>query len=161
MQKYRGTENDTIYRLLQRRSSAIRAGDLYATFNFKRHNITKKECKKMHVRTKSMACGKIFTEVLFKIIDDIVDNNITLRIPVYEEKEAHIGMEAITGNDFEKMYLRGDFGDLDPVKANFTGYRIYISYKSWNGNRHKQLLRISKSWLDKITENLNNGKIYY
>lgn len=160
-QRCRGTEKDTIYRLLQRHSSSLRAKDLYANFNFKRCNITVKEYRQMHASSKRLACARIFTEAFFKIIDDIVDNNITLRIPVYEGKEAHIGMEAITGDDFERMYLRGDFGDLDPVTSNFTGYRPYISYTSWNGNRHKQPLRISKNWLNKITEHLNNGKVYY
>ena len=91
--------------------------------------------------------------VLF--VDDILENNITFKIPYYN---AEIHMEKISGENFKKARSRGAFEDIDFLKTNFTAYRPCL-YMYGKRTRSK-IIRMHKAYTKKLDEYTNNGKIY-
>lgn len=161
MQKPVGTENDSTYHIIQKRSTFVRAADLFNKYKTERLKMSNIDCIKMKCSSRRRACVKIFTIVFQKIVEDLVENNIILRLPMFEDTPAEISMDRIEGDEFERRYLDGQFFDLDYLKTNFSAARPYVHYRTKSGKNLKHQIKLSRYWNQKITDNLNNGKIYY
>ena len=69
---------------------------------------------------------QIFREGITQILNDIVENNATLKIQGVGYQGGELHMEAITGSDFEKARKAGKFKKIDFIESMFTGYQLYL-----------------------------------
>lgn len=101
--------------------------------------------------------AKMFKTAFKKIVDDIVEENITLRIPSHTDSNIFLGMRAITGDAFVEKTKNLDY---DPVDANFTLYRVYLTYMTPKRSFSKEIYVGTKT-NERIDKYAQNGKIYY
>lgn len=102
-------------------------------------------------------CAKMFKTAFQKIVDDIVEENITLRIPSHTDSNIFIGMKAVTGDAFIGKTKNLDY---DPVNANFTLYRVYLTYMTPKQSFSKEIY-VGRETNERIDKYAQNGKIYY
>lgn len=58
------------------------------------------------------------------IIEDIIENNITVEIPCVGSKAARFYVKCYSGDEFIEMYKHGVFKGIDYVKSEFKGYQL-------------------------------------
>lgn len=116
--------------------------------------------QKITPEEKRSLCAKVFMNAFFKIIKDIIKNNITFSLPTIGANRAYLHVQPITGDKFAKKYSYGAFKGLDFLKTNFTGYRMCLTYET-NHRLHNKYFSMSPYLNDQLFENANNGMIYY
>lgn len=105
----------------------------------------------------------VFREGVKIILNDIIDNNNTFKIPSMRYYGGEIHFEAIQDSEFEAARKNGKFKDVDFLESLFTGYQLYLYLHSKRDDflhRRKFPIYISKFYKDKITKNTNEGKTY-
>lgn len=98
---------------------------------------------------------EIFKDLLYLIIDDIVDNNITFKTP--SPVQSYLSLEKIGGEKLQQERQQGRHKELDLIKSKFTAANINMSYfvsKHWEHVRWS----LPKEYRLKINENIYNGK---
>lgn len=106
---------------------------------------------------------RVFREGIKIIINDIIDNNNTFKVPSMRYYGGEIHFEAIQDSDFERARKNGKFKDVDFLESLFTGYQLYLFIHGKRDNflhRRKFPIYLSKYFKNKITDNTNKGKIY-
>lgn len=106
---------------------------------------------------------RVFREGLHLVLQDIIDNNVTFKVPGIGYQGGEIHMEAVTGNDFIKARTKGKFPDVDFLESQFTGYQMYLYIHGKRDNflhRRKFPIYLSKFYRDRLTENVNKGMQY-
>lgn len=137
------------------------AYDLYETFNKKQLKIRRDIVQKKYgVNKKQRLCASVLIYCFYLIILDIIENNITFVLPLFNNRDASIYARPIVGDDFKKARQRGAFADIDILASNFTGYQLTYSWSSKNGYRYKPIY-INKRFKDVFYKHINNGKQYY
>lgn len=101
--------------------------------------------------------GAILRYFFFLVLNDIIDNNVTLKLP--PGTGAYVEMVPVSGDDFTKARQNGAFRDVDFLTSNFTGYQLYLRYNNRYGHWKKRIY-VSSKMRDKITANTNAGKHY-
>lgn len=119
-------------------------------------NKLKMNCKNGN---KSELIESIFRSCIKLIIDDIIDNNETFKLPT-KARRSCIRIKRIDGDDFIRCRQNGKFQDINFLKSNFTGYQMIFEYQVGKVLKEKYIYLDSVN-KDKITENTNNGKSYY
>lgn len=131
--------------------------DLFRGFNDempKRFNPKKKKMSRKEI------CGKIFADVFFEILLDIIENNVTFVAPLTFGEHAEIAISPIEGEEFIKMYKKGSFRHIDYVLSEFTANRFYYTYKTKKGFK-KKTLYLNKELDGLLIEKTHQGKKYY
>lgn len=111
-------------------------------------------------KTRKEICEKIFADVFFEILLDIIENNVTFVLPLRWGEHAEISMDTIEGEEFKKMYKKGSFNDVDFVLSGFTAHRLKYTYKKGKQTRWKHIY-INKALSKLLTKHTNEGKVYY
>jgi hypothetical protein len=70
-------------------------------------------------------------------------------------------MGTIRDENFIKARQNGAFKDIDFLSSNFKGYKLQYRYKLKSGIWKNKPIHVHKKLKDIITDNTNNGKIYY
>ena len=99
--------------------------------------------------------GRMFRYLLYLIITDIIENQIVFKLPPCGQR-TWIQMDPVSGDDFVKARQNGAFDDIDYLASNFTGYQIYLTYKTRYG-AWKKRIHVNKKYKDRITELTNKG----
>lgn len=102
---------------------------------------------------------QIFTENYFMVIEDIVDNNVTFKLPLTGGRTSDIHFKRITGDGFTKLFRAGKWQNMDFLKSMFSGYQLSL-YRYGKMSPRIKPIYLSKSLQDKIINNINNGKQY-
>ena len=102
--------------------------------------------------------ASIWTYCYKLVLEDIINNSITFRLPT--QQEAFLEMKRYTDQEFIKARQNGAFQDVNFLKSNFSAYKLQFRYRSKH-NSHTKPISVSAKLRDKITENTNNGKQYY
>lgn len=142
-----------------KQKSFFNANDLFFYFHPEKYKYPLKEDfqRDYYARDTKDLNAKMFEVAFRKIVDDIVEENITLRIPSRTDSNIFLGMKAVTGDSFIRRTKNLDY---DPVDANFTLYRIYLTAITPKKNFFKEIY-VGAETRDKIDKYAQNGKIYY
>lgn len=135
--------------------------DIFSTFNKKQLKIRKDVCQnKYGCNKRQRLCGMVFIYCWYLILLDIIENNITFVLPLFNNKTATVFAKPITGEKFKTARRNGAFADIDILNSNFTGYQLVLSWKSGDTIREKPIY-ISKRFKDVFYKKINEGKQYY
>lgn len=138
------------------RGYAFSLSDMFVPFRHKKLKLTCEECQQyFKERHKVEVAKRVMRECVKLVMNDILENNITFKIPYYN---AEIHMEKISGENFKRARSKGAFEDIDFLKTNFTAYRPCL-YMYGKRTRSKTI-RMHKAYTKKLDEYTNNGKIY-
>ena len=140
------------------RGYAFNLKDMFKNFKHKKLQITCKECLKYFKTShKEDVASRVFLECVKLVMNDILENNITFKLPGYN---ADIHMHKISGEDFQLARSRGAFKNIDFLKTNFTAYRPALHM--YNNDRTRiKLIHSNQSYTNKLDEYINSGKKYY
>ena len=138
------------------------AKDLYSTFNLKQLKIKRTVVQDIYgVNRKQHFCAKVFVYCCYLIVLDIIKNNVTFVLPLFNSKYASIYIKPIQGDEFKIARQRGAFKDVDFLMSNFTAYQFTFSWKTkYNGYRYKPIY-ISHKYKELLLEQVNKGRRYY
>lgn len=133
--------------------------DIFANFPIKKMKISGESCKKIlgYLDKRSLAI-RIFLYAVKIILLDIIDNNVTFKLPI--RRECYLNIVKTSGENFKKARMNGKWLDVDYLKSDFSGYQMQFSYIA-NEREIKKKVYLSKWMKDKITENTNKGMQYY
>ncbi len=79
--------------------------------------------KKYGYKTPRLLFTRMLRDLIYKIILDIIENNVTFVLPLYFGRYAEMSMFQYEGDLFKYMYKRGSFKDVDFIKSDFSAYR--------------------------------------
>lgn len=109
-------------------SYCFTASDLYETFNKKLVKVRQDVYEKKYgVNKKQKLCASVLCYCFSLILLDIIKNNVTFVLPLFNGKEASIFVKPYTGDEFIEAKKRGAFQGIDFITTNFTGYQIVYS----------------------------------
>ena len=106
---------------------------------------------------------QVFRAGLHLIVKDIIDNNVTFKLPGFGYSGGEIHFEAIYGSDFEKSRQNGKFKEIDFLESLFTGYQLYLYIHGKRDNflhRRKYPIYLNSYYKWQIIKNTNEGKQY-
>ena len=137
------------------------AYDLFETFNKKQLKIKRDTVQKKYgVNKKQMLCASVLVYCFYLILLDIIENNVTFVLPLFNNKQASIYARPVMGDEFKKARRKGAFADIDILTSNFTGYQLTFSWQTKYGYRYKPVY-INKRFKDVFIKHINEGKQYY
>lgn len=138
---------------------AFNTKDLFANFPIKKMKISGEACKSLlgYLDKRALAI-RIFLYTVKIILLDIINNNVTFKLPT--RRECYLNIVGTFGEDFKKARRNGKWIDVDYLKSDFTGYQMQFMYLA-NEREIKKKVYLSKWMRDKITENTNKGMQYY
>lgn len=146
--------------LIKATGAAFNTSELFINFPFKRLKITCKECKKIvNNEHRDVLATKIFREHYKTVINDVIDNNVTFKLPT-GSRQCDIHMQTIKGNDFKNLRRGGKWKNVDFLKSLFTGNQLGLFMYSPKRPPRIKNIYVNKELQDKIDENTNNGKTY-
>lgn len=131
---------------------SLKAWELYTNF-LKNHKLRVYPEDIDYGSTPQRMLGNIFTKFMQLVIEDIIENQVTFKLPY---KGAWIEMVPISDEDFAKARQNGAFEDVDFLMSNFTGYQIYLRINNRYGHWLKHIY-VTKRYKDRITELTNKG----
>ena len=97
------------------------------------------------------------------ILNDIIENNNTFKLPTLGYYNGEMHFEPITGSEFEDLRNKGKFKGIDFLETLFTGYQLYLYISGKKDNflaRRKFPIYINKYYKNKMEELANNGQTY-
>lgn len=138
-------------------SYALKADELYTSFPTKKYmSIKAKELPPRFRGDYKTLYGEMFRYFMYLIIKDVIENQVTFKLPPSGEGNSWIEMIPVSGDDFVTAVQNGAFQDVDFLISGMTGYQLALRtsnrYGSW-----KKRIYVSKKYRDKITELTNQG----
>lgn len=103
----------------------------------------------------------MFAYLLYLIVLDIVQNNVTFVLPILNKKEGCFYVKSFEGEDLQIKMQHGRFEGIDVVASDFKAYQIYYQYVTSTGDVREKPIYISHNVKDIFYENINKGKKYY
>lgn len=97
--------------------------------------------------------GRLFTYFYYLVIKDIIENQITFKLPV---NRCYLEMTPVTGDEFIKARQNGAFKDVDFLISNFTGYNLNLRISTRYGKWLKRIY-VSSKYRDLIVKLTNEG----
>lgn len=142
-------------------SFCFNATDLYETFDKTQLKIKRTVVQdKYGVNKKQIFCASVLIYTFYLILLDIIENNITFVLPLFNNKTASIYARPIVNDELKRARKNGAFADIDLLSSNFTGYQLTYSWETKSGYRYKPIY-INKRFKDVFLKHINEGKQYY
>lgn len=97
------------------------------------------------------------------ILNDIIENNATFKVPPLGYYKGEIHFEPVTGSEFRDLRTKGKFQGIDFLETIFTGYQLYLYLSGKRDNflaRRKFPIYISSFYKKKFENLVNQGKTY-
>lgn len=140
---------------------ACNLNDIFVRFPYEKcksliENYKKKQDQKKKVK-------QVFRTGVEIILNDIIENNNTFKLPSLGYWKGEIHFEPVTGEEFERLRAKGKFSGIDFLETFFTGYQLYLYLSGKNDNffsRRKFPIYMSKLYKEKLEDYVNNGKVY-
>lgn len=138
---------------------AFSSKDIFNNFPTKKLVITRDKCKELfHTFNRKIVAIRIFLYAVKVILLDIINNNVTFKLPT--QRECYLYIKRTHGEDFKKARRNGKWQDVDYLASNFSGYQMEFMYIASERDIHKPVYL--SGWMrDMITENTNKGKQYF
>ena len=140
---------------------ACNLNDLFIRFPYEKFKTFRITYPFKHQRKQKVK--QIFREGVQQILNDIIENNNTFKIQGIGYQGGELHMEAIKGEEFEKVRKFGKFEDVDFLESLFTGYQMFLYVHGKRDNflhRRKFPVYVGKQLKDKITKYTNEGRTY-
>jgi len=138
------------------------AYDLFETFNLKQLKIKKEVVAKNYgLNKKQWICVSALVYCFYLIIMDIIENNVTFVLPLFNGRRAQIYAKPYTGDEFKKVKQLGGMREIDIISSGFTGYQITLSWETKRKNRREKPIYLDKGLKALFYEKINSGKQYY
>ena len=134
--------------------------ELYDPINPAKWNITMDFAKEQGFSSHRSLCGHVLCYLLYLIILDIIENNVTFELPLVGNKEARIYVKCFQDDDFMRMYAGGKFLGIDFIASEYKGYQIHYQWKRGHFYKEKPIY-ISHTIKDWFYYKINKGKQYY
>lgn len=139
---------------------ACNLNDIFVRFPYEKcKNLSKLKTK----REKLFLIKRVLRYGLKLIIDDIIENNITFKMPGFGYFGGEIHMEAFKGSEFERVRKLGKFKKIDFLESLFTGFQMFLYIHGKRDDflhRRKFPIYFSKEFRDKLIKYTNQGKQY-
>lgn len=137
---------------------AFNMDDMFMNFPYNKLDFNCKQAQKInkdHHRDKLVK--KIFRTCYKKVLEDIIDNNITFKFP---SVNAELHMRRIHGDKFSKARQNGKFQDIDFLESFFSGYEIELNMFKKGGLKRSKTVYVDPRLKQKISDYTNKGKQY-
>ena len=129
---------------------AFNLEEIMELFPLEKLKLTCDECEKIiGDRHRRKLVNRIFKDSVKVILNDIIDNNSTFKLPLRGGRTAETHMRKISGDTFMKLRKAGKWKNVDFLKSNFTGYMLCL-YMFRNGLRKRKNIYVNKELRDKI-----------
>lgn len=136
--------------------------DIFSTFNLKQLKIKRTTVQdKYGCNKKQSFCATVFTYCCYLILLDIIQNNATFVLPLFNSRFACIHIIPIKGERLQKARQAGAFQDIDLLMSNFTGYQLNFTWENKYNSRQNKPIHINKRFKDVLIKYINEGKQYY
>lgn len=135
--------------------------DLFSTFNSRALKFPRKLTDKYGAKNKKHLCVQVFNLTILLILLDIIQNNITFALPLFNQRHGVIYMQPIVGERLKEIRQNNGLPEIDLLSSNFTGYRLTFQFKSKAGEMKEKLIYVSSELKKMITDKVNQGKQYY
>ena len=136
--------------------------DIFSTFNLKQLKIKRTVVQdKYGCHKKQSFCAAVFTYCCYLILLDIIQNNATFVLPLFNRRFASIHVMPIKGEQLKKARQAGAFQDIDLLLSNFTGYQLTYTWENTTNYRKTKPIYINKRFKDVLIKYINEGKQYY
>lgn len=138
---------------------AFNVTELFENFNNKRLSISSSDLKKtVGYQDKDELVLQIFLYAIKVILLDIIQNNVTFKFPT--KRECYLNIVRTSGEEFKQARRNGKWLDVDYLKSDFSGNQMQFMFIA-NEREIKKPVYLSNNLKDIITENTNNGMVYY
>ena len=140
---------------------ACNLNDIFVRFPYEKcKNLKQKYKTKQDMRKK---VKQVFRTGIDVILNDIIENNASFKVPSFKYSGADIHFEPITGSEFKRLREKGKFSGIDFLETLFTGYQLYLYLHGRYDNflaRKKIPIYISNHYKEKMESLANQGKTY-
>lgn len=140
---------------------ACNLSDIFVRFPFNK-------CKNLIQKYKTKKLQKQKIKQVFRtgveiILNDIIENNVSFKVPSFQYNGGEIHFEPITGSQFKELRAKGKFSRIDFLETLFTGYQLYLYLHGKNDNflaRRKIPIYMSSHYKKRMEDLANQGKTY-
>lgn len=140
---------------------ACNLSDIFVRFPFNK-------CKNLIQKYKTKKLQKQKIKQVFRtgveiILNDIIENNVSFKVPSFQYNGGEIHFEPITGSQFKELRAKGKFSRIDFLETLFTGYQLYLYLHGKNDNflaRRKIPIYMSSRYKKRMEDLANQGKTY-
>lgn len=140
---------------------ACNLNDVFVRFPYEKcRNLIKLYKTKVLKRQKVKQVFRTGVELILK---DIIDNNVTFKIPSFQYQRGEIHFEPVTGSEFRRLREKGKFSGIDFLETIFTGYQLYMYIYGKSNKfieRNKIPIYISSHEKSRMETLVNQGKTY-
>lgn len=140
---------------------ACNLNDLFVRFPYEKCKSLVKQYKTKYLKRQKIK--QVFRTSVEVILNDIIENNNTFKLPPLGYFGGEIHFEPVTGSEFERLRAKGKFSGIDFLETFFTGYQLYLYLHGKRDNflhRKKYPIYMSRDFREKLTDLVNNGKTY-
>ena len=138
---------------------ACNVRDLFVRFPFEKY----KSLKGMPSKKRKPLVRRVFTESVKVIMDDIIENNTTFKLPSIGYRGGEIHFESIKDSEFIELRKKGKFKHVDFLESVFTGFQMYLYIHGKKDNFlhcRKFPICLNRYYRDKLDKYTNKGKQY-
>lgn len=136
-------------------SYSVHFDDLYTNFKVKKIRISKERAEEVYGMSFQNLLALILRDFFRILLPDIVRKNIAFKLP--PGTRAWIEVHPITGEEFKKVRQLGGFEGVDYIATNFTGYRVYLKWRTVY-QEYKKPIYITSTLAHELLNAANSGK---
>ena len=140
---------------------ACNLNDIFVRFPYEKcKNLIEKYNTK---RLRKSKVKQVFRTGVEVILNDIIENNVTFKIPSFQYSSGEIHFEPIKGEQFKELRAKGKFSGIDFLETLFTGYQLYLYLQGKNDKfsiKKKIPIYMSAHYKKKLENLANSGKTY-
>ena len=140
---------------------ACNLNNIFVRFPYEKYKTLTKKYKTKALQKQKVK--QVFRTGVEVILNDIIENGSTFKVPSFQYWKGEIHFEAVKGSEFERLRAKGKFSGIDFLETLFTGYQLYLYISGKNDNvlaRRKFPIYISKKYKQRMEELANQGKTY-
>lgn len=140
---------------------ACNLNDIFVRFPYKKYKSLMTKYKTKQLRRQKIK--QVFRSGVEIILNDIIENNNTFKVPSLGYYGGEIHFEPVSGSEFKELRAKGKFSGIDFLETFFTGYQLYLFLHGKRDNflaRRKYPIYINKFYKNKLETLVNQGKTY-
>ena len=106
-------------------------------------------------------CKEVFDKMIEIILLEVIEKNTIFALPKYYGKDSEFYMDTISGDELKACMQQGEFADVDIIKSGFKAHKVaFLAEAKDKVYKHNVTIDDPKL-LKMITDNTNNGNVYY
>lgn len=140
----------------------VKGQELFRNFDFKgRIGLTKYQYKTLYgSKNGFLFCSKVLACAFYFIFKDIIENNVTFKLPLFGARKAEIHMVPVVGKELTDGIKAGKFRKLDPFASDFTGYKMVMTFDK-KAEKCIKTITLTSELSALMYDKINSGKKYF